>query len=237
MSTYLLIHGAWHGSWCWRYVAPLLTAAGHQVYAPDLPGHGDPSSYTGDITFADYSTAIASLMHGCHEPVILVGHSMAGLILSQLASNFPEKIAKLIYLAAFVPNHNESLIDINQQIPAQTKAKTIELNLQFDFDNKLIHLLNQNVSEAFYADCSSEDQEYAAKSIQAQPLKPFITAIKLSEAFATVNKEYIICTNDRTLHPETQEWLATRQHCTIKKIKTGHSPFFADPAGLIKLIT
>ena len=76
MSTYVLIHGAWHGGWCWTHVTPLLEDHGHTVLTPDLPGHGSEDFSLADITLQSYVNAVCEIVVSQPEPVILVGHSM-----------------------------------------------------------------------------------------------------------------------------------------------------------------
>lgn len=87
MSTYLLVHGAWHGGWCWRKVVPLLEAQGHKVLAPTLPGHGEDKTPAAAVTLRSYADTICRLAGAQTKPVILVGHSMGGIVITQAAEN------------------------------------------------------------------------------------------------------------------------------------------------------
>jgi pimeloyl-ACP methyl ester carboxylesterase len=114
MTTYVLVHGAWHSGESWQRVAPLLTAAGHRVLAPSLTGHGDRAHLLGPEVGLDTHVAdIANLITGEElTDVVLVGHSYAGLVISSVANRLPERIAHLVYLDAMVPEHGESAIDV-----------------------------------------------------------------------------------------------------------------------------
>src|SRR5579871_2802681 len=79
MSTFLLVHGAWHGGWCWRKIAPLLEAKGHTVFAPDLPSHGKDRTLASSVTLESYVDRICQIAVTHTEPVILLGHSMGGV--------------------------------------------------------------------------------------------------------------------------------------------------------------
>ncbi|HLY58890.1 MAG TPA: alpha/beta fold hydrolase, partial [Stellaceae bacterium] len=74
MSSFVLVHGAWHGKWCWEKLVPLLEAAGHEVLAPDLPGMGDDRT-PATLSLAAWADFVARRIEDCAEPVILVGHS------------------------------------------------------------------------------------------------------------------------------------------------------------------
>jgi len=108
--TYVLVHGAWHGGWCWRRVAPLLAAAGHRVLVPTLTGLGERAHLltpeTGLSTFARDVMAVIEAEEA--EDVVLVGHSFGGVVVSMVADRMAERIARLVYLDATVLRSGES---------------------------------------------------------------------------------------------------------------------------------
>ncbi|NJP97539.1 alpha/beta hydrolase [Nonomuraea sp. FMUSA5-5] len=114
MSTYVLVHGAWHSGQCWERVVPLLAAAGHRVLAPSLTGYGDKAHLLGPEVGLD--THVDDLVTLITEydltDVILVGHSYAGLVISSAANRLPDRIAHLVYLDAMVPQDGESALDV-----------------------------------------------------------------------------------------------------------------------------
>ncbi|MFD4250231.1 alpha/beta fold hydrolase [Amycolatopsis thermoflava] len=114
MTTYLLVHGAWHTGECWTRVTPLLEAAGHRVLAPTLTGYGDTVHLAGPEVGLD--THVADVTGLIREEdltdVVLVGHSYAGLVISSVANELPDRIARLVYLDAMVPEDGESAADV-----------------------------------------------------------------------------------------------------------------------------
>ncbi len=102
MSTFVLVHGGWSGGWTWEKVVPLLEEAGHQVEAPDLPGHGDDRTPIPQVSLQGYADRICRVLDAQPEPVVLVGHSSGGLVISQAAEQRPDKVKMLVYLAAFL---------------------------------------------------------------------------------------------------------------------------------------
>jgi pimeloyl-ACP methyl ester carboxylesterase len=114
MSTYLLIHGAWHSGRCWDRVVPLLESTGHRVCAPSLTGFGDKAHLLGPEVGLD--THVEDVIKQIHEQnlteVILVGHSYAGLVITSVANQIPDRIAHLVYLDAMVPEHGETAVDV-----------------------------------------------------------------------------------------------------------------------------
>ncbi|HEY0693925.1 MAG TPA: alpha/beta fold hydrolase [Kribbella sp.] len=119
-KTYVLVHGAWHSGRVWDRVVPLLTRAGHQVFAPSLTGHGEKEYLlTPDV---DLDTHVADVVALLSEwdltNVVLVGHSYAGMVISGVAGEVPERIAHLVYVDAMVPTDGESALDV---IPEKTQ--------------------------------------------------------------------------------------------------------------------
>jgi len=114
MANYVLLHGAWHGGWCYRDTAAKLRSDGHTVFTPTLTGVGERAHLSSEsITLETHVRDVAGCIEAEEiEDVILCGHSYGGMIITQLADRISEKIKKLVYLDAFVPAHGESLIDL-----------------------------------------------------------------------------------------------------------------------------
>ncbi|MGC9418526.1 MAG: alpha/beta fold hydrolase, partial [Rhodovulum sp.] len=105
MARFLLIHGSNHGAWCWREVLPRLHAAGHQAEAIDLPAAGDDPKPPETVTLDDYRDAVLARLD---EPTILVGHSLGGITITAAGAAAPDKIAALVFVAAWAPRAGES---------------------------------------------------------------------------------------------------------------------------------
>ncbi|MCF6473803.1 alpha/beta hydrolase [Nonomuraea sp. MG754425] len=114
MSTYVLVHGAWHSGRCWDRVVPSLASAGHRVVAPSLTGHGDKAHLLGPEVGLDthVDDIVGLIVEQDLTEVILVGHSYAGLVISSAANRVPDRIAHLVYLDAMVPEDGESALDV-----------------------------------------------------------------------------------------------------------------------------
>ena len=113
-APFVLVHGAWHGGWCWQRLAPLLRATGHEVYTPTLTGLGERAHLlapTIDLT-THIDDVLAVLMYEDLTDVILVGHSYGGMVISGLIERASERIAQAVYLDAFLPEHGESIRDL-----------------------------------------------------------------------------------------------------------------------------
>lgn len=120
-QTYVLVHGAWHGSWCWKRVRRNLQDAGHEVFAPTLTGVGDRSHLgSASVDLSTHITDIVNLLRWEDlTDVVLCGHSYGGMVISGVADQVPERIRTLVYLDAFVPEDGECVFDLLPQEAAE----------------------------------------------------------------------------------------------------------------------
>jgi pimeloyl-ACP methyl ester carboxylesterase len=114
MATFVLVHGAWHGGWCWQRVTSLLRAAGHEVYTPTLTGLGERAHLlSSDVGLDTHVEDVrGALKYEDLRDVILVGHSYGGVVITGVAGVAAERIGRLVYLDAFIPVHGQSLLDL-----------------------------------------------------------------------------------------------------------------------------
>jgi pimeloyl-ACP methyl ester carboxylesterase len=122
MSTFVLIHGAFHGAWCSNKVTPSWSRQGvHKVVALDLPGHGGDQAPAAEVTLEAYADRVVEALDAHPEPVVLVGHSLSGTVISQVAERRPEKINKLEYLCVqLLPSGNR----VGRTSPASTQGSS-----------------------------------------------------------------------------------------------------------------
>lgn len=234
MATYLLIHGAWHGGWCWRTVVPLLQGAGHTVLAPDLPGHGDDLTPTAEVTLKSYTDCIGEIAGAQAEPVILVGHSMGGVAITQAAEYCPEKIKALVYMCGFLPRNGDSLTTW----AAQDNESMINKSSTFPVEEGVIGLNPQYIREALYAECSEEDIAFAQARLVNQSTEPFGAIIQTTaERWGRIPRYYIECTLDRAITLNLQQEMQKQSPCRETfSIDTDHSPFFSEPEILADIL-
>jgi pimeloyl-ACP methyl ester carboxylesterase len=124
MAVYVLVHGAWHGGWCWRRVAPRLRAAGHEVYAPTLTGLGERAHLLSPAVDLDTHAAdvLGVLQYEDLRGAVLVGHSYGGMVITAVAERAAGRLARLVYLDAFLPRDGECLLDL---FPPGAQAQTL----------------------------------------------------------------------------------------------------------------
>jgi pimeloyl-ACP methyl ester carboxylesterase len=230
MANFLLIHGSCHGAWCWREVIPALNALGHSARAIDLPGHGADATPIAQVTLHSYAQAI---LDEITTPTILVGHSAAGYPISLAADLAPQKIARLIYLCAYVPAPGQSLADMRRAGPAQPLAGKIQLSS----DRASYTIDPTHIRDLFYHDCPPGTLKYAMTRLCPQPVLPHETPLTLGPNYANTKRSYIRCTHDHTIPLAYQSSMTASWPASDRtEMPTGHSPFFADPSGLAHLL-
>jgi len=230
MSTFVLVHGAWHGAWCWYRVIPQLEAAGHRVLAPDLPGHGIDRTPIAGVTLSAYADRVCASLDQAGEAVILVGHSMGGAIISQATELRPERVRTAVYLAAFLLGDGESVL---QRASSESDGLVMP-NLQMSADGSHATIPLDRVQEIFYADCPPEDVALARALLVPQALQPVGAPIRVTPAAAgTIPRVYIECLQDRAIPPPLQRAMQAAQPCReTRSMNTSHSPFFSAPREL-----
>jgi len=234
VTTLVLIHGAWHGAWCWRKLAPLLESAGHTVVAPDLPAMGADRTDPKDVTLDSWARFAANLVVRQAEPVVLVGHSRAGIVVSQVAELVPERITRLVYLAGFMLPSGESLADAARA----DEASLVTANM-IPADSGITCTVRKEVLRAaFFGRCAAEDYEFALANLSPEPLKPLVTPLKLSaQRFGSVPRSYIECLEDRAVTLPAQRRMQADLPCdTVHSLDSDHSPFFSRAPELARLL-
>jgi pimeloyl-ACP methyl ester carboxylesterase len=232
-KTYILIHGSWHSAWNWYKVTPLLESQGHTVYPIDLPGMGRDKTPIEDVRFKTTIQKLCNLIDSIAGKVILVGHSKNGIMLSQLAEYRPNKIEKLIYIAAVLVANGKCAkdyfsLDKNEILgPHITKNGTISSIL-----------LPEIYKEGLYHDCEDDITKMAKIILLPESYESATVKLKLTEEnYGRVPRYYIECTEDRAITPWLQEKMLSEMPCLkVYKLPSSHSPFFSMPDRLAKLI-
>jgi len=231
MSGFVLVHGAWHGSWCWAGVAAALRQAGHTVSLVDLPGRGgDPRPHAA-ITLDDYVRRVGDVILRQNGPVVLAGHSMGGITITQVAEAMPERLARLVYVSAFLPRNGESLLDFTA-----TETETpLHDGILADPAAGSMKLRSAAVARAaFYHCCSAADTERALAQLVPEPMAPAATPVRTSaERFGRVPRWYIECLQDRAISLALQRRMQAALPCErVFQLDTDHSPFLSATAAL-----
>lgn len=240
-KTYILVHGAWHGEWCWYKVVPEMTRKGYKALAIDLPGHGKDSTNPEIVTFRMYVEKVKQAANNINGQVILVGHSMAGTVISQAAEELGnEKVCKLVYLDAFLPKNGESVSKlagiIFQSLPKETDTSksTFSKGIVNAANGKTRTFKPEVADVVFYHDCNDKDKKLAHKNLSRQPTEPLGAAVEVTDSiYGKIPKYYILCTQSKDLDKSI---LPSRVKCEkVIKLSTSHSPFFSKPKELAKI--
>lgn len=235
-KTYILVHGGWHGAWCWYKIVPLLEAQGHKVIALDLPSHNQDKTLIENITLADDVNKVVEIANQQAGAVILVGHSSGGIVISQAAEILgTQKVAKLVYLDAFLPKNGESVFVIaekNNPIPPKDRPKPFFMVSE---NQKTAAINFETVVNMLYHDCSAEDISLAKLSLGVQALASIGTPVQVSEeVYGKIPKIYILCTKAKDLDKSKISMNVPCQK--IYKLESSHSPFFSKPKELAKIL-
>ena len=234
MSRFLFVHGSWHGAWCWDLVAKRLSSAGHMVRAIDLPSHGDDERNPEDVTLAHYSAAVCAEVMDMGGDVILVGHSMGGLVISAASELMPDVISKLVFVAALIPQENDTLLDLTEKhIPVP------RLLDQAVHPEGLVGHINQDIAhELFYTDLSEQTAQGLIAQLSPQPLMPLMTPVQITEEnFGALPKLYIECTKDKTIPIGAQRaMLRAAKISDVISLQSAHSPFISMPDQLADIL-
>jgi len=231
MSTFILLHGAWHGAWCWERVVPLLESHGHRAIAPDLPGSGGDGSPLSEVTLELWARFVAAIVRQQPEPVILVGHSRAGIVASQAAEYVPDRIRTLVYLAAFLVPDGRTLHETMRRIPPRPESKD---SLVFSPDGATSTIAPDAVKRVFYNTTPDEWVERVARLSGPEPMMSFTTPLQVTDGrYGSVDRVYIECTRDRAIAPQLQRLIVAEMPCRkVITMDTDHSPFYSAPDAL-----
>ncbi|MDJ1432030.1 alpha/beta fold hydrolase [Halostagnicola sp. A-GB9-2] len=236
MSTFVLVHGAWHGAWAWYKVVPKLEEAGHDVVTIDLPAHGTDTTPVEEVTLESHVERVGDVLEAQDDPSILVGHSMAGVIITQTAEYYADEIDTLVYLTAFLPEHGNSLVDYSKS----DEESVVTQNLVVDEDAGEARVPDSATREAFYGDCSEPDVELAQSLLRPEPLAGMVTPVETTpDEFGSVPRVYLRCDQDRAITPGAQREMLEALPCDeVHTLEASHSPFFSAPETVVeKLLT
>ena len=225
MKTFILIHGSWHSSWNWHKVIPILEKQGHKAIAIDLPGMGRDKTPVQQVDLQLSAERLCKVIDTIEGKVILVGHSKNGIVISQAAEYRPDKIEKLVYLAAYlVPNGKTQ-----KEYSIQDTHGLLKPYVTFHEELNATTLQPEIYKEGLYHDCEDNITELAKLLLSHEPVETGTAPLKLTdENFGRVPRIYIECTEDRAVTPFIQQKMYTETPCEkVFKMQTSHSPFFS----------
>ncbi|RIV31651.1 alpha/beta hydrolase [Flagellimonas lutimaris] len=232
-KTIVLVHGAWEGAWSWGETIPFLEAEGHKVIAFDLPGHGDNEKPISEISLQLYADSVRKELDSIAEPVILVGHSFAGYIISQVAEDSKKFIEKLVFVASAIPYDNKPAVQIFKE---DTESELLA-NMIFSEDESYATLGREAIKDVIMTGATDEQVDYALPKFVKQATKPFFEIVKTAKNFREVPKAYVETTKDRVISLAAQR--KVQKETGINEVVTledGHVPLVTGPENLGKAL-
>ncbi len=245
MSLFCLVHGAFQGTWCWNLLIPYLEAQGHKTVAMDLPIENESA------TLSQFADAVIQALPKTADDIVLVGHSMAGTIIPLVAEAV--KVRQLVFVAALIPYPGISTLD---QFSHHLDSDTLK---SFNYQPKDLSKLEQFHSEPdmyepasvgkdysdeavlrhfFFHDCQPDVTQWALSKSRSQQSMAYIFETNPLKALPSVERKYIVGTNDRIISPTWSRY-AARKRLGVDAIElaSGHCPHLSRPDLLASVLT
>lgn len=234
MATFVLVHGAWHGGWCWRRVASRLRAAGHDVYTPSLTGLGERAHLLSPSI--DLDTHIHDVINVLEYEeltgVVLVGHSYAGAVITGVADRAASRLAHLVYLDAFVPRDGEALFDLHP--PPMRDG----MRARSDAEGQGWRLPPPTVGPVLFGITDPADLDWVRGKLGPQPRRPHEQPLRLAHAAgAPLPRTFVYCTDKTPGDPfAAMAQRAREEGWGYTELPTGHDAMVTMPEELVALL-
>lgn len=229
MALFVLIHGGLHGGWCWDHVVACLADAGHRSIAPDLPSMGADDSPRAAVSLAAMGDFIADLLRRQREPVVLVGHSMAGIAISEAAERAPHCLLGLVYVSALLVPGGMSVADMRrgEVRPPADGALLLPDGFSIMWDPAAAR-------DVFYNRTDPAEIERAIPRLRPQSMVPMSERLTVTPSrFGRVPRAYVECMRDNACPIAVQRQMQLALPCDpVFAMASDHSPFLSAPAEL-----
>ncbi|BFM15146.1 alpha/beta fold hydrolase [Maricurvus nonylphenolicus] len=235
----LFVHGAWHNAGCWSKLTPLLESSGISCHCLTLPGHKGREQNPFSVSMKVYSQAVCDyaedIVKKTGEQLVLVGHSMGGLVISVAGEQMPHLFKRLIYLSALVPSQASSPLDIMKNAPNPAMRKMVSMNIF----KGVMEVKKGKEKELFYHNCDDVVVNEEVNNHCPQPIRPFLARHRWShERLGSIPKDYIECLDDRAVLIDVQRHL--QKSMTFERVVSiagsDHSPFLSQPEELASVM-
>ena len=239
MATFVLIHGAWHGGWCWWKTAPLLRKTGHLVLTPSLTGLGDrehlarlmpPAVLNLDLHIRDITELLAA---NDLRDVILVGHAYAGMVITGAAELAPERIAKLVYVNGVAPSDGEAMVDQLEAVRGPEFVANVRRHI---IDGEPFLPAPTTFAEIAqrWSITDPDDQAFMLPRLSLQPTLTFSQPVRTGNPAAlSLGREFVLC-SESGFEPVAER--AAASGWGVHHIDTGHDPIITAPADLAAIL-
>ncbi|MBC6992326.1 alpha/beta fold hydrolase [Hymenobacter sp. BT491] len=226
-KTFVLVHGAWQAPYAWQFVKQRLEQQNQRVIVVELPGHGTDNTPPAVLTLDAYRDKVVAAILAQPDNVVLVGHSLGGMVVTEVAEKIPARIAKLVYIGAFLPANGQSLLalastDSTSQLGAALVPSADQLTLGIRPD-RLIPVFIQDGNEAA--------QQLVTANYRAEPAIPFTNPVTLTAAnFGCANKYYVYTAQDHAVGLGLQKRMVAAAGITkTYTLNSSHCPFLSEP--------
>ena len=228
MASFVLVHGSFQASWCWREVAQRLESRGHRAVTLDLPAHGADQTPVEQVTMQDYVEAVLRVVRALDERPVLVGHSMGGPV-AGVAETAPDAVAAVLFVAGLLPRNGASLLESVADLDPAYLAHAI-----WPADRRSVRIAPSGAREFLYSDVPPHVVDEAIQLMTAEPIAPYEAPFETTERnFGRVPRFYVETRRDRVVLPAIQRSILARMPFTrVFSLDTGHSPFFSMPGEL-----
>ena len=235
-NVYVLVHGAFQDSTGWSQVIKDLQAAGQTAITVEWAGRGGDKTPFGQITMDDYTNAVIKTIKQYNQPVILVGHSFGGMVISTVAEAIPGQIKTLVYLAAYLPRNGDNLLSLSGLDKYSILGKPG--NFVVSQDQTTASIPKDVFPTAFCPDCTPDQLKVVAASQLDEPLPPPVTKLVLTDKnFGSVQKDYIMTAQDVVVSPQLQALMMS--YTPVNKVfavNAGHAAYITVPDQLTKIL-
>lgn len=229
--TFVLVHGAWHGGWCWSKVAEELRSNGHKVYTPTLTGLGERSHLAGcDVTMQTLVQDVANVLTWEDlQDVTLVGHSFGGLVISGVADLMPQRLRRLVYLDAFILESGVSTFDT---LPAEVVEKLRAVAA----DQPIAALPAPRPKSLGLTE--PDDIAFVESRLTPQPLGTYETSVQLKHPIGNgLPCTYVHCTSPSFAAVQaSRDWVKSNTNWPWMELKTGHDAMVSAPSLVTRLL-
>jgi pimeloyl-ACP methyl ester carboxylesterase len=224
MARFVLVHGAFGGAWSWEPVVAPLEAAGHTVETLDLPGGGEDRTPVEEITLESCAERVCDVLASRHEPAVLVGYSMGGAVITQAAGRCPDRVASMIFVAAFMPADGQSLLDLTQ-LP-EGEGDMIQANIVVEGEPPLASLPSDAAAAAIYNCCPPDVAAAAVARRRPQAVAVFATPVSVDDGrLSALPRSYVLTRQDNSIPVALQRRMIAEHPCArVVELDTDHAP-------------
>ncbi|GAB2965888.1 alpha/beta hydrolase [Amycolatopsis acidiphila] len=229
MSTFVLVHGAWHGGWVWQRVAPLLRAAGHEVHTPTLTGVSDRAHLLNpSVGLGTHIEDVVALVEAYDaDDVVLVGHSYGGQVVTGVADRIPDRLSLRVYLDAFVGDDGEAAIELQPETVAGHYRESVA-GPGFGWLIPVRSLQVLGVTE-------QSDVDWLGARLTPHPWLTYTEPLRLTGAADTVPAAFVECTDWMRVFRAHAE-RAEARGWPVRTVATGHEAMVTAPKELADVL-